>query len=65
MKMNNIIKLNDETKSIEKFWQQDVLDFSKYPNNEIADYYKKRKLNTINFTKIESEIKREEYRDFF
>lgn len=63
--MNNIIKLNDETKSIEKFWQQDVLDFSKYPNNEIADYYKKRKLNTINFTKIESEIKREEYRDFF
>lgn len=62
--MNNIIKLNDETKNVEKFWEQDILDFSKYPNKEISEYYKKRKLNTVNLKNIESETKREEYRDY-
>ena len=61
--MNNIIKLNDDTKNINKFWEQDILDFSKYPNKEISEYYKKRKLNTVNLKNIESETKREEYRD--
>lgn len=45
--MNNIIKLNDDTKNINKFWEQDILDFSKYPNKEISEYYKKRKENLI------------------
>ena len=62
--MNNIIKLNDDTKNINKFWEQDILDFSKYPNKEISEYYKKRKLNTVNLKNIESETKREEYRDY-
>lgn len=62
--MNNVIKFNDETKSINKFWEQDVLDFRAYPDKDISDYYKKRKLNTINFKNIESEIKREEYKDY-
>ena len=62
--MNNIIKFNDNTKNINKFWAQDVLDFRTYPDKEISDYYKKRKLNTINLKNIESEIKREEYKDY-
>lgn len=39
--MNNIIKFNDNTKNINKFWAQDVLDFRTYPDKEISDYYKK------------------------
>lgn len=62
--MNNIIKFNDDTKSINKFWEQDVLDFRTYPVGNIANYFEHKKLYSVDLTKIESNVKKEEYRDF-
>lgn len=62
--MNNIIKFNDDTKSINKFWEQDVLDFRTYPMGDIANYFEHKKLYSVDLTKIESNVKKEEYRDF-
>lgn len=62
--MNNVIKFNDETKSINKFWEQDVLDFRAYPVSDVVTYFQHKRLYSVDLTKIESDVKKEEYKDF-
>lgn len=63
----NMSIIEIKTLEIKKFFEQDVLDFTKYPIEEIAQFFTKKflKYRALDLTTIESEIKREEIRDLF
>lgn len=66
--MNKIINLtNDSTKAdVDAFFRQDVLNFKEFPIEKIKNYFDKpqKRLYEIDISKIQSEVKREEFRDY-
>lgn len=64
MSENKIIKLPTE---VDKFFEGDVLDFTKFPDKEISDYFNEKFKNhrVLDLTTVESETKRKEIKDIF
>ena len=63
--MNSVINIQE--RKIKEFFKQDYLDFTKYPDKEIADKFKKKllKYRTLDLTIIMSEKKRREIQELF
>ena len=64
MSDNKIIKLPTE---VDKFFEGDVLDFTKFPDKEISDDFKEKFKNhrVLDLTTVESKTKRQEIKDIF